>query len=62
MEVENVAVDGSDNDDDGDDCDNDNDDDCLYGHMNTEDAKANIKDKILSLMQVHQVHMEIPLI
>ena len=54
MEVENVAVDGSDDDDDDDDddCDNNNDNDCLYGHMNTEDAKAIIKDKLLSLMQV----------
>ena len=50
MEVENVAVDGSDDDDD--DCGKDNDNDCLYGHINTEDAKASIKDKLLSLMQV----------
>ena len=51
MEVENVAVDGSDDDDD-ENCDNDNGNDYLYGHMNTEEAKAIIKDKLLSLMQV----------
>ena len=51
MEVENVAVDGSDDDDD-ENCNNDNDNDYLYGQMNTEEAKAIIKDKLLSLMQV----------
>ena len=50
MEVENVADDGSDDDDDDDD--NDDDNDYLYGHMSTEEAKASIKDKLLSLMQV----------
>ena len=52
METENVAVAGSDDDDD-DDCDNNDDNDYLYGHMSTEEAKASIKDKLLSLMQVH---------
>lgn len=52
MEVENVAVGGSDDDDDDDDCDNDDDNDYFYGHMSTEEAKASIKDKLLSLMQV----------
>ena len=54
MEAENVAVGGSDcdDDDDDDDCDNDEDNDYLYGHMSTEEAKASIKDKLLSLMQV----------
>ncbi|XP_015749512.1 PREDICTED: uncharacterized protein LOC107329327 [Acropora digitifera] len=51
MEAENVAVAGSDDDDDDDDCDNDDDNDYLYGHMSTEEAKASIKDKLLSLMQ-----------
>ena len=50
METENVAVAGSDDDDD--DCDNDDDSDYLYGHMSTEEAKAGIKEKLLSLMQV----------
>ena len=49
MEVENVAVGVSDDDDD--DCDDD-DNDNLYGHMSTEEAKASIKDKLLSLIQV----------
>ena len=48
MEVENVAVGVSDDDDDCDDDDND----YLYGHMSTEEAKASIKDKLLSLIQV----------
>ena len=52
MEVENVAVGGSDDNDDDDDCDNDDDNDYLYGHVSTEEAKASIKDKLLSLMQV----------
>ena len=53
MEAENVAVAGSDDDDDDDDdCDNDDDSDYLYGHMSTEEAKAGIKEKLLSLMQV----------
>ena len=53
MEAENVAVAGSDDDDDDDDdYDNDDDNDYLYGHMSTEEAKASIKDKLLSLMQV----------
>ncbi|XP_044174621.1 condensin-2 complex subunit D3-like isoform X3 [Acropora millepora] len=53
METENVAVGGSDDDDDDDDdeCDNDDDNDYLYGHMSTEEAKASIKVKLLSLMQ-----------
>ena len=52
MEAENVAVDGNDDDDDDDDCNNDDDNDYLYGHMSTEEAKANLKVKLLSLMQV----------
>ncbi|XP_067053079.1 condensin-2 complex subunit D3-L-like isoform X4 [Acropora muricata] len=48
MEAENVAVGGSDDDDD---CDNDDDNDYLYGQMSTEEAKASIKVKLLSLMQ-----------
>ncbi|XP_074618441.1 uncharacterized protein LOC141877386 isoform X2 [Acropora palmata] len=51
MEAENVAVGGSDDDDDDDDCDNDDDNDYLYGHMSTEEAKASLKVKLLSLMQ-----------
>ena len=49
MKAENVAVGGSDDDDD---CDNDDNNDYLYGHMSTEEAKASIKVKLLSLMQV----------
>ena len=51
METENVAVGGNDDDDDDDECDDD-DNDYLYGHMSTEEAKASIKVKLLSLMQV----------
>jgi len=51
MEAENVNVGGSDDDDD-DDCNNDDDNDYLYGHISTEEAKASIKVKLLSLMQV----------
>ena len=55
MEVENVAVVVSDNDDDDDnddDCNNDDGNDYWYGYMSTEEAKASIKYKLLSLMQV----------
>ena len=54
MEAENVAVGGSDDDDDDDDddCDNEDDNDYMYGHMNTEEAKASLQVKLLSLMQV----------
>ncbi|XP_015763060.1 PREDICTED: MATH and LRR domain-containing protein PFE0570w-like [Acropora digitifera] len=55
MEVENVAVGVSDDDDD---CDDD-DDDYLYGHMSTEEAKASIKDKLLSLIQGPDLFSEI---
>lgn len=55
MEVENVAVGVSDDDDDCDDDDND----YLYGHMRTEEAKASIKDKLLSLIQGPDLFSEI---
>ena len=51
MEAENVAVGGSDDDDD-DYCDHDDENDYMFGHMSTEEAKASIKVKLLSLMQV----------
>ena len=47
MEVE----DASDNDDDG---SSDDEDDEVSGQINTEEAKANVKVKLLSLMQVKQ--------
>ncbi|XP_067053074.1 condensin-2 complex subunit D3-like isoform X2 [Acropora muricata] len=56
MEAENVAVGGSDDDDD---CDNDDDNDYLYGQMSTEEAKASIKVKLLSLMQGPDLFSEI---
>ena len=56
MEVENVAVGVSDDDDDDDDDCDDDDNDYLYGHMSTEEAKASIKDKLLSLIQVSDMH------
>ena len=34
-------------------CDNDDDNDYLYGHMSTKEAKASIKDKLLSLIQMY---------
>ena len=45
MEVDNVC----DDDDSGDD---DDEDDDVYGQINTEQAKASVKDKLLSMMQV----------
>ena len=44
--------DGSDVDDDGSDDDDDEDVNDVHGQVNTEQAKANVKNKLLSLMQV----------
>ena len=46
MEIE----DASDNDDDG---HSDDEDDEVHGQINTEQAKANVKVKLLSLLQVN---------
>ena len=47
MEVDDV----SDNDDCG--SDDNNDDDGVYGQINTEQAKASVKGRLLSLIQVN---------
>ena len=46
MEVDNVC------DDDGSGDDDDDEDDYVSGQINTEQVKASVKDKLLSLMQV----------
>jgi len=48
MEVD----DASDNDDDDDSGDDDDDDGNIYGQINTEQSKANVKERLLSVIQV----------
>ena len=55
------VIDDMDDDDDNDDDDgSDDEDDNVCSQINTEQAKANVKNKLLSLMQVHLMLLVAP--